>query len=213
MSGRADGDRDSVPRFLDLVERDCQVRCAQLHSDAQRSAAELRKAARREARVHVARAAAEARASMQQRVHHVRAELAAEERATSHEIARTLLSRAWESIASELARRWESPEQRKQWVRRLIEDAARVLPKGQWLVEHPQLGPEELKEIAAETARASGAPPRLVCSEALVAGLRVSASGALVDGSVTGLLAMKTSVQGRLLLELRRRAGAGGVAP
>jgi len=99
-----------------------------------------------------------------------------------------------------LARRWLEAPSRQAWVARVVREARAVLPPGRWRIEHARLWPQEERDsLGAELDRALGSPPEFMENDDIRAGLRISAGGNVIDGSLAGLVGDRADIGARLL--------------
>ncbi len=207
MSDRSGtGEEASVAGLLEVVERDREERCRRIRAEAVARVAELVRAERREARRRVTDAVRAERDRAEQRREAVLAELLTREREIEQSVGKALVARCWDRLRAVLVARWGEPISRARWTMTLVEQARKVLPVGTWLVEHPRaLLPSE---VAAQIGPASGRAPSLSAKDEIRAGLRLSSEGVTLDGTLQGLLADRSSVEGRLLMELSRASAS-----
>lgn len=186
--------------LLKLVEEYRDSECRSLIEAAHTEAADLvRQAYRRErARLHE-RVVAE-RAGARSRINAARAERDTRERAGGERADARLLAAAWPRLRETLMERWRDPSQRRDWVASVLAQAARVLPPGTWTLRHAPDGPaSDWQALARELTATLEVEPRLVADGALTAGITVDCGGAILDGSLEGLLKDRTRIESRLL--------------
>ena len=76
----------------------------------------------------------------------------------------------------------------------------RLLPKGTWTLRHaPNWPEEEWQALVTALTAELGSEPRLVADGSLSAGLTVEGAGAVLDGSLEGLLKDRGRIEARLL--------------
>lgn len=198
-----DDAEDTLDTLLKIVERDRDERCLEIRGQAQEEARRLVREARAQARTRVAEAVREARRRAQERLDDARAALATQARQRRQEASRALLERAWSVLPTALAERWQSPAARHRWLEAVVDLAAGSLPLGTWEITVPdRLGAEERERLAARIREITGEPPELSASDELAAGIRICVGSTCLDGTTTGLLADRRTVEGRLLAEM-----------
>ncbi|MBT8082640.1 MAG: hypothetical protein KJP08_01150 [Gammaproteobacteria bacterium] len=123
-----------------------------------------------------------------------------------------LLDQAWPGLNRELAARWAEPEARAEWCELLLEEAGHTLGGDGWIVEHPH--PEtgawsRDDERRLEIALAARNLPTVEfrADAGFDAGLRIRRGGACLDGTIAGLLARRTAVEGRLIAHWEAAGG------
>lgn len=197
--------RTRMQALLDMVESDRQARCQALLDQAQAEAAALRAQARAQARTQVREAFAEERQRARTRIAAAEAELQTRRREHAQRRVEALLVRAWQRLPEVLRQRWRDATARARWVRMAFDAAHAALPPGDWVVTHGLDWPQAERDTLAGLCRdAVGAEPRFVVDERVDAGLRIGIQGSVVDATLTGLLADRDEIGGRLIGELER---------
>ena len=193
--------------LLDLVETDRQRRYDAILGEARARARTIVAAAHAEARARMRHTFEEERRRLEMRTAAARARLTTHQRVREQRHAKDLLAAGWQQLTAALCERWRNPQGRKPWVASVIAEADKALPRGAWQIVCAPGWPEEEREaLAAALAARSGAPPRFVVTEAARAGLRVSAGGNVLDGTLDGLTADRTDIGARLLRALEDQA-------
>lgn len=192
-----------VQTFLDMIASTRDARAIELLSQARAEAAEIVRQARADARAAVRRAVAENRARSEQALLAARAELGTIFRRSSQDAHRSALIEGNRLLEQVLVDRWSGPLTRKAWISRLVADAVSILPRVRFRIEHPpDWSPDELASARVEIERHSGALPELVSVGELRAGLKLSATSVILDGTLEGLLSRRYEVEGKLLAEV-----------
>jgi len=125
--------------------------------------------------------------------------------------AKLLLQRGWQQLPDVLRQHWEDAPSRRQWCEALIQGAAQAFGAVDLLVEHPATLSAEEKNRLHAIAKDRGAEATFAVREGISCGLTVSFKGAILDGTIGGLLADRRYVEARLLDEINRaRQGKGG---
>jgi hypothetical protein len=142
-----------------------------------------------------------------------RANLQTRRRLALQQRAAALLAAAATRLPGELVRRWHAPALRRAWVAAIVASARDLLPRSAWQVAHPPDWPASEREaVFAELAGALGVAPTFVASDGLRAGLKISADGNVVDGTLDGLLADRAEIGGRLLHVLETQTDTSSAA-
>ena len=189
--------------LLDLVETDRARRCDAILREARARARTIVAAAHAEARARVHTAFEEERRRLETRVAAARARLTTHQRAREQRRAGDLLAAGWQRLADALCERWREPQSRQSWVASVIAEAGKALSVGVWQIVHAPGWPHgEREALAATLAATSNASPQFVVNEAARAGLRVSAGGNVLDGTLDGLTADRADIGARLLRAL-----------
>ena len=194
--------------LLDLVEADRRQKCDAILAVAQDRGNAVLGQAHADARARMRKAFQEERVRRDARVDAARANLQTRRRLADQQRAAALLAAGWKRLPEELLRRWRTPELRRRWVAAVVAGARSALPGKAWRIVHaPDWPLAEREAIRGELAAAHGAECRFDEDARVRAGLRISANGNVVDGTLDGLLADRSDIGSQLLHLLE--AGAG----
>lgn len=186
--------------LLELVEADRHARCSAIADDAHERATTLVRQAHAEARTQMRDAFTEERSRAAQRLAAARAHLATRRRHAEQQRAAALLAVGLARLPDELRRQWAMADTRARWIDAALDSALAVLPRTPWRIEHPDdFGHDEREAITARLVSAQHAAPGFAAEARLAAGLRISANGIVVDGSLTGVIADRSAIGARLL--------------
>ena len=186
--------------LLAVVETDRQRRCDAILGEARAQARAIVAAAHVEARGRMRNTFAEERRQLVARVAAARARLATRERALAQRRAADMLAAGWQELIAALCERWRDLRGREAWVAGVMAEARKALPQGRWHIVHaPGLTDGEQGALSAALATTAGAAPQFVVAESVRAGLRVSAGGNVLDGTLDGLTADRADIGARLL--------------
>jgi hypothetical protein len=98
------------------------------------------------------------------------------------------------------ARRRRVPQLRRRWVAAVLAGARAVLPGTAWRVAHaPDWPAAERDAVVAELAAEHGPACQFDEDSRIRAGIRISANGNVVDGTLDGLLADRADIGSQLL--------------
>lgn len=184
--------------LLELIAGDRDARCEEILGGARQQAAELLRRAHAEARERVRKALREARERAGERVAAAIARRQTRERLAQQGSASDFLAQALELLPAALQARWQQPPARLGWVRQALLQAQRLLPAGDWRIDHaPGLEAADIAQLAA--AELPPSPPHFQPDPELLAGLRIHGNGNCIDASLAGLLADRDSLAARLL--------------
>lgn len=196
-------DDGGVEPLLALVQAYRRQECERLLAQAQVEARAILAQARGEARQRVHSAVLEERRWAHSQSAAARAHLQTAGRRHQQEQTNALLAAAWERLGAALRQRWREPVLRRAWIEKLLCQARQALPGGPWEIRHPQDLPEDERQALSERLSApSGEPPQLRGDAQLTAGLRISASSVVLDGTLEGLVGERTRLQAELLAAL-----------
>ncbi|MEO5332085.1 MAG: hypothetical protein H7839_08685 [Magnetococcus sp. YQC-5] len=110
-----------------------------------------------------------------------------------------------------LLEQWRMPDSRRHWITSVTERAVAFLPKGLWEVCHPKdLDGVELVPLVEIVQREGLMAPRTRSEETVMAGLRIGCQGAWVDGTLTGLVANRATIDAMLLALLQPEGASNG---
>jgi hypothetical protein len=194
--------------LLRLVEAYQESECRSLLEAARQEAALLIHRTHQEARARVHQRILTERAGARERIQAARAERDTRERAGLERANARILSLAWPRLEALLKARWRDPAGRRTWVEGVLGQARRLLPPGVWTLRHaPGWPAPEWQSLARTLAAELGSEPRFVADGTLAAGLAIEGAGAVLDGSLEGLLKDRTRVEARLLALLEEVSG------
>jgi len=186
--------------LLALVDADRAGKCDALLSEAREQAAALLAQAHTAARQRMREAFREERERRDERVAAARANLQTRRRLALQQRAAALLAAGWQRLPAELTRRWREPETRRAWAAGAIAGARELLPHAAWRITHaPDWPATERDELAVELIRALGAAPAFVADANIGAGLKIAATGSVIDSTLAGLLADRAEIGAKLL--------------
>jgi hypothetical protein len=146
---------------------------------------------------------AEQRQRRHERIADAQARLATQRRLHAQQRNAALLQLAWQQLPGAMLARWQQPAARAAWVAHVLASAQPRMPRGPWRIVHaPDWPPVERQAPMAAIAAASGAAPHFEADAAIRAGLKVVASGNVIDGTQHGLLADRPAIEASLLRAL-----------
>ena len=203
-----------VETLTGVLRERTDKRCREIRQEAKRRADALLGQGRREARLRVHSAVLEERRRRESAILESRQRLETEARRMRQGRYQRLIDVAWPLLDRELAARWARPASRAEWCEMVVDEAAHLLGKDHWVVEHPHAETgawsagdrERLEELlATRDIRPADFQP----DSTLAAGLRVRRHGACLDGTTGGLLARREAVIARLLAHWEIEASDG----
>ena len=189
-----------VQRLLAIVEDYRQSQSESLLEQARQDARAILRQARQEARHRLREAIQDTRRHIQEGLSAARAKQHTAMMQQRHRVDLDFLECGWGLLAEKLQARWDAPGSRWAWIVRIRADAMRTVPGRDWLIEHPDGWTEaEQARFRAELNDGSDRQVQFRCRDDLSAGLRIVTEGAVVDGSLQGLLADRPSIEALLL--------------
>ncbi len=192
--------------LLQLVEEYREKRCRDITQQAHEQATTLIKQAHQQARARMHESIQQERTHWRAKIDETRAHLETRQRQRRQQANKQLLQQGWDKLHDALIQRWRRPDQRCIWVEALAQQAMTRLPTKGWRIEHPPGWPlEEQLHFSEQVATYSGGQsPMFVENREIVAGLRIFANGACLDGTLEGLLGNRNAIEGHLLAEISR---------
>ena len=195
--------------LLVLVEADRKEKCDAILADAQGRRAAILQQAHADARKRMREAFAEERLRRDARTAAARANLQTRRRLADQRRAAALLAAGWTRLPDELLRRWQMPDARRAWIAVVVAEARKSLPGASWRVAHAPGWPvAEWPAGHPEFAEAPAGTSVFDADSRIRAGLKISASGCIVDGTLDGLLSDRADIGSRLLQLLDEEASA-----
>ncbi len=189
--------------LLELVDGDRKSRIEALLGEARDHAAALRAQAGVEARERMRQAFAELRALRRERVAAAKARLDTQRRLNAQQRTSALLQLAWQQYPDELIAHWQEPATRAAWIEHVLRAARARIAPGDWCITHPADWPPEEQSALADTLREAGhGTARFQADPRSRAGLKITAGGNVIDGTLDGLLAERAEFETRLLRRL-----------
>jgi hypothetical protein len=194
-----------VLRLLDIVQAYQHQQCDTLVKQAENESRAIIRQAYQRARRNI-------HEDIQLTRQHIRDSMAAA-RARQHTVvmqqrhtaALSFLKKCWVELERSLQDRWQQPKCRHEWVAKILSTAARVMPAGEWQVAHPEdWRTQEQDELARQAQSINGVNLQFNPEPGLVAGIRITADGTSVDGSLAGLLADRNAIEALILATAAR---------
>jgi hypothetical protein len=185
--------------LIQMLRHDEAAACARETEQASTRARALLRTAYRDARRLVREAVEEERNRRDNALGQARAAVATRRRQHAQRDASQVVRAAWTCLPQVLQDIWDDPQQRLDWCRTAVSDAARVLRPEKWEISCPAtLASAELAALC-EQVRAAGvreAVPQ--ANKALQAGLAIRSAGAVFDATTAGLLASRADIEAEL---------------
>ena len=189
-----------LDHLIEVVNSHRDKRCTEIRDEAHRQAREIVRQAYRDGRQRLHGNIQDSRRQLRRSIDSARAKQHTAERLHQQQVDCQFLESAWEQLHDTLAMRWQPADSRQLWLDMIFHQAAEVLLEKSWLVEHPaDWAQEEKSRLANQVHEFTGQQPEMQSCEDIAAGIRISADGACVDGSSTGLLADRLRIESELL--------------
>ena len=185
------------------VARQFDAECGAVIAAAQRDALTIVAQARAAARRRVHQAIVELRQEGANRLATAAAQCDTERRARIQRLAAQAVRDAEPLLEETLNARWRSADSRKQWSAAIARLCVLRLRPGCWRVVHPAGWSEsEQREFVEMIGARDGGDIGFKADDAVKAGLRIEADGAVLDGTPPGLLADRRFVAAQILDEI-----------
>lgn len=192
--------------LLAVVERERDDRCRREIEAAEQQAQQTVRQAYRDARVRAHADLEALREQIRQRLTSAGARQQTRQRELRQQADQAFLDAAWQPLREALLRRWRHNGHRADWIAQLVDNATATLLDRNWLIEHPLDWPAaEGEALMTRLTREQCCTPRLAPCPDIRAGLRISAGGVSVDGTIEGLLRRRAYIEALLLAEIRKQ--------
>lgn len=193
-----------VQRLLDIVQEYQTQQCDELLFRAQDESRQIVRQAYHEARQRLHQDIQHSRNRMQQELFAMRAKQHTMMMQQRHQAERRFLNQSWELLAEKLLSRWAEEKQRSAWIKKIILAAHKVIPGRKWQVEFPDQMSKQAQQAVREQITESYSPQAsFVAVSSIQAGLRISADGAVVDGSLQGLMTNRGRIESLFLAQCK----------
>jgi vacuolar-type H+-ATPase subunit H len=195
-----------LQHLLEVVDRRREEHCARVIEEAQAQARQIVRQARREIRSRAHKDLQELREQIRQQLASADAQRLTRQRQQRQQVEQALIDAAWPQLHDALQRLWDGRDTRRRWVNDLVLLASNTLLDAHWCIEHPPDWPgQECNELKARLSNEFDCFPSFEALSSVTAGLRISAGGACVDGSIAGLLQGRTRIEAILLAGIREQ--------
>ncbi|MEY6433425.1 hypothetical protein ABC977_13535 [Thioalkalicoccus limnaeus] len=203
--------------LINLVTAYRDQSCRRLLDEAQGEARDLIRRTYGRERAHLHAQIVAERQRARSRIEAALADRDTRERRRGERATARLLEAAWPRLQTALVARWQSPGGRRQWAERALELARQSFPAGdrdgRWMIQHaPEWVDDERRELIVAMALGLSYQPRCYSDGQMVAGLKITGQGAVLDASLAGLLQDRRRLEARLLALLAADSGAPPVA-
>jgi len=185
------------------VERQFDAECGAVIAAAEREASTIVAQARAAARRRVHQAIIELRQEGASRLATAAAQRDTERRVRIQRQAAQVVRDAEPLLEVALNTRWRAAESRKQWAEAIARLCVLRLRPGSWRVVHPaSWSAPEQREFASLIGARNDGELDFTVDDAVKAGLRIEADGAVLDATPPGLLADRRFVAAQILDEI-----------
>ena len=192
--------------LISLLKKGQEASVRKLEHEARDWNRQRLREARHQALLQFRKAAAMERDRFSHEISATEAAIAAEARTRHQQHLSAMVQAVISRLPEALEQRWQSPLHRSEWIESALQNAARRLGDGAWLIRFAA-GPEQ--EELPESL--DGASIRWQPDPSLKAGLVIEKGGARLDASIPGLLADTPRVQSHVLTLLGEVRGGGRI--
>lgn len=194
-----------IERLLEVVQDYRTQHCQEIMEQSRLDAQDIIREAYKTARQRLHQDVLDSRERVRQELAATRAQQHTLDMHQQYKIKRQFLDQAWDLLITQMDQRWRIAAQRQLWVNLVLDKAKLRLPIGQWLIEYPRdLTQDERNELEHVVLQHTGIAPQLNTDNAIRAGIRIGANGAVVNGTITGLTTDRTRIEAELLAQLER---------
>lgn len=190
-----------VETLLALVNERRAQRTRDIRAKSEALVQEILQTAHAEARENLHQAVARERERVTQALRQARARAELETRQRAQRETVTLLKHMWERIGAALEARWVAQRERAAWIAAAVQQAAQLLPDRPWRMEHA--AGVQREEQPRDEAQVAGVARDVEwhLEPRIRAGVRVRTSGATLDATVEGLLAVREDIEALFLAD------------
>ena len=193
-----------LQHLLEVVDRRRDEHCEDLTNEAEAQARQIVRKAFHAALVDAHEDLAELREQIRKQRAYADAQLHTRQRQQRQQIEQKMITAGWQQMHDALQQLWDDEQTRKRWVNDLVLKASGTLIDAHWSIEHPSDWPgQECLDLKARLSNDYECFPTFEPQAAITAGLRISAGGACVDGSSSGLLQGRNRIEAMLLAGIR----------
>lgn len=191
-----------IERLLEVVQDYRSKHCREIIDQSHLDARDIVRSAYKTARQRLHLDVLDSRERMKQELAAASAKQHTLGMQQQYKVNRQFLDRAWELLTRQLERHWRTAAHRRLWVNMVFEVARQRLPSGLWQLEYPQDWiQEERGDLEQQVLQHTGIAPQLKPYTEIKAGVRISANGATVNGTIKGLTADRTRIEAELLAQ------------
>lgn len=193
-----------VQRLLEIVEAYRKLQCDTLITQAQQDSQQIISHAYQDARARLHQDIQDSREHMRSELSSARAKLHTMMMQQRHQADQRFLEQSWKLLVDKLQARWQQPKQRQEWVNKIVLNAIRMVPGKDWLIEHPQdWSKSEQKQLRSQVNDEYTGQLKFSNVAEITAGIRIVTDGAIIDGSLQGLMADRTGIESIFLAQCR----------
>lgn len=189
-----------VHRLLEIVDDYQKQQCEELLVKAKEQAGQVVRNTYRSARKRLRTHIQEDRQQLDQSLAAVRAKRHTFMMQQKHQGSQKFLQDCWKLLSTKLEQRWNNFEYRQQWAKTVVDIALLALPDTEWQIEHVDGWEQsEQKQLMQYLSGQSQINVEFKAVQDINTGLRISAGGAVVDGTLEGLLSDRVRIESEII--------------
>jgi hypothetical protein len=202
-------DTETLEHLLGVVVENRDKRCLEMRENARQQAGEIIRQAYTKGRVRMHYHIEALREKYRLRVTAATARNQTLLRRQHQKEDRAMLDVAWPLLREAILALWNDPVSRHKWLDAAVASASAGLREHVWVIEHPpKLDHEDIKRIKQLLSQDDRKGAELSASDDIEAGIRILASGTVVDATLEGLLQQKTAIEASMIARLRQGAAS-----
>lgn len=191
-----------LQRLLQVVEDFRVTQCEALSEQASQQSRQVVNHSYQNARTRLRSHILEERQQLQQSLASVRAKQHTFVMQQKHQASRKFLNDSWGLLTTKLTQRWENPQQRQLWVQSIADVALATLPADEWQISYGgEWKKPEQKQLLEYIAARADRKVTIKTGSDIEAGIRFEGGGAVVDGTLQGLLSDRVRIESEILAQ------------
>lgn len=191
-----------LQRLLEIVEDFKRQQCEVLLEQARQQSQQVISHTYRNARTRLRTYILEDRQQLQQSLASVRAKQHTFVMQQKHQASRIFLNDSWDLLTSKLVQRWQNAKQRQLWVQAIADVAIVSLPASNWQVAYGgEWSKADEKYFLAYISSQSNKTVSIQAGSDIDVGIRIEGGGAVVDGTLQGLLSDRVRIESEILAQ------------
>ena len=208
---RMQQDNETLEHLLGVVVENREKRCQQVREKAQQQAREITRQAHARSRARMHRHVNELREKYRARISSANARNQTLLRQQHQKEDRALLDVAWPLLREAMTALWNDTDSRRDWLQAAVNSASSSLRDNGWHIEHPlNLADEDAKLITYMLPHGKSKHAKLVATDTIDAGIRITIKGTVVDATLDGLLKQKNAIEALMLARIKQEADSRG---
>lgn len=192
-----------MERLLEVIRQYQDKQCENILAQTKADIKSIYRGAYSESRQRLHQNIVGSRREMQEKIAAARARAVTEIKIIRNKAVCEMLGEMRKELEQALKLRWKSVKSRQQWLSKVISQALEILPASNWILIHPSdLTGKEKDFIQAQIGSHAGIKLKLKEVKGTPAGISISSEGAVVDGTLQGLLTDRTRIEAEFLARI-----------